>query len=298
MNAPFDPAGVAESAVGAVQAGQGPLVLSPVTPLESARQLIRRRFTHVTGRTIQHQHGVFYVWHGTHYRGTSRDEIRAMAYEFLDRAFRLDSDGKAIPFSPNRAKVADVVEALAAVAQLSEVVRLPTWLDAEQQWCPTEIFACSNGLLHLPTRILLPHTPSYFSVNAAEYPYDPEAREPTAWLAFLRSLWPRDAESVETLQEVFGLLLTPNTAYQKAFLLVGPNRSGKGTIARVMTALLGRANVAGPTLSSLAQNFGLANLSAGMTVPPLSTPRSPAMWASGQSDRLHSVRLCTLPFSR
>ena len=67
-------------------------------------------------------------------------------------------------------------------------------------------------------------------------------------------------ELIETLQELFGLLLTPNTAHQKAFLLVGPKRSGKGTIARVLTGVLGRENVVGPTLSSLAQNFGLAPL--------------------------------------
>ena len=41
------------------------------------------------------------------------------------------------------------------------------------------------------------------------------------------------------------------------FLLVGPPRSGKGTIARVLTALLGPANVCGPTLSGIATNFGL-----------------------------------------
>ena len=105
--------------------------------------------------------------------------------EFLDRAFRLDRDGKAVPFNPNRGKVGDVVEALAAAAQLSDAVRAPTWLDVEQHCCPTDIFACGNGLLHLPTRMLLPHTPAYFSVNAVEYPYDPTAREPTAWLAFL-----------------------------------------------------------------------------------------------------------------
>ncbi len=43
-------------------------------------------------------------------------------------------------------------------------------------------------------------------------------------------------------------------------MLVGPKRSGKGTIARVLTALLGRENVAGPTLGSLATNFGLSPL--------------------------------------
>jgi putative DNA primase/helicase len=260
MNAPFDPAGVAETAIGSVEIGQGPLILSPTAPLEAARQLIRRRYTEVSGRTIQHHQGVFYLWDGTHYRGTSRDEIRATTYEFLDKAFRLGCDSQPVPFNPNRTKVGDVVEALAAVAQLSDIVSTPTWLDGERHICPMDIFACSNGLLHLPTRTLFPHTPKYFSVNAVEYPYDSNAREPTAWLAFLHSLWPRDPESIDALQELFGLLLTPNTTYQKAFLLVGPKRSGKGTIARVLISLLGRENVAGPTLSSLTQNFGLAPL--------------------------------------
>jgi phage/plasmid-associated DNA primase len=43
-------------------------------------------------------------------------------------------------------------------------------------------------------------------------------------------------------------------------LLIGPTRSGKGTIARVLTALLGKGNVAGPTLASLGTNFGLSPL--------------------------------------
>ena len=37
-------------------------------------------------------------------------------------------------------------------------------------------------------------------------------------------------------------------------------RSGKGTIARVLTRMLGQANVSAPTLASLGQNFGLAPL--------------------------------------
>src|SRR3954470_6942535 len=38
-----------------------------------------------------------------------------------------------------------------------------------------------------------------------------------------------------------------------------------------------------------------ASCPAGMTVPPLSPPRSPSMCAGDQSERLHSVRLRTLP---
>lgn len=43
-------------------------------------------------------------------------------------------------------------------------------------------------------------------------------------------------------------------------LIVGPKRSGKGTIARVLTRLIGNGNVSGPTTSSLAGPFGLQPL--------------------------------------
>ena len=113
---------------------------------------------------------------------------------------------------------------------------------------------------NLPTRELLLHSPAFFSLNALDFAYQPNAPEPTAWLEFLGQLWHGDPQSVEMVQETFGLLLTGDTSHQKAFLLVGPKRSGKGTIARVATKLLGQANVCGPTLSSLGQNFGLAPL--------------------------------------
>ena len=62
------------------------------------------------------------------------------------------------------------------------------------------------------------------------------------------------------LQEIFGLCLTGDTSHQKAFLIVGPKRSGKGTIARVLTQLIGSDNTVAPTLARLGTNFGLQPL--------------------------------------
>jgi putative DNA primase/helicase len=62
------------------------------------------------------------------------------------------------------------------------------------------------------------------------------------------------------LQEIFGLCLTTDTRHQKAFLLIGPKPSGKGTIARVLGALTGRCNTVSPTLASLGERFGLQPL--------------------------------------
>jgi putative DNA primase/helicase len=44
------------------------------------------------------------------------------------------------------------------------------------------------------------------------------------------------------------------------FLAVGPRRSGKGTIARVLTSVVGRDNTVAPTLAALGMNFGIAPL--------------------------------------
>ena len=60
------------------------------------------------------------------------------------------------------------------------------------------------------------------------------------------SLWPDDMDSIALLQEYFGYVLSGRTDMQKMLLLIGPTRSGKGTIARMLTALIGRGHVAGP----------------------------------------------------
>src|SRR4029453_8794245 len=105
-----------------------------------------------------------------------------------------------------------------------------------------DIISCKNGLLHLPTVAMLPHTQQLFTYKALDFAFDPEAGTPWQWLNFLTQLWPGDQPAIDTLQEIFGLCLTGDTRQQKAFLLVGPKRSGKGTIARVLTRLVGPAN--------------------------------------------------------
>jgi len=62
------------------------------------------------------------------------------------------------------------------------------------------------------------------------------------------------------LQEWCGYLLTPDISQQKILLMLGPRRSGKGTISRTIQALVGKANCCGPTLNGLAGPFGLAPL--------------------------------------
>ena len=58
-----------------------------------------------------------------------------------------------------------------------------------------------------------------------------------------------------------GYLLTPDTSLQKALLIPGPKRSGKGTIGRIMGKLVGEANTVAPSLNSFGRSdFGLEPL--------------------------------------
>jgi putative DNA primase/helicase len=103
-------------------------------------------------------------------------------------------------------------------------------------------------------------TPAFFGAYALEFDYRSDAAQPDHWLAFMADIWPDDPQSISMLQEWFGYSITADTSYQKMLMMIGPKRSGRGTIARAMQALLGPDNVVTPTLSGLATHFGAACL--------------------------------------
>ncbi len=237
-------------------------VFDPRAPLPIARAFLDTRYTWQGFRTFHAWQGQFYRWTGSAYECVDGAAIRAEMYEMLDEADRLDGKGNVIPFRPNRTKVTDVVDALRAAANLPASVAPPAWLpDIEAvQTAPADLLPCINGLLNLPDRELEPATPAIFNLNALPVEYAPDAGDPKAWESFLHDLWPDDRASIETLQEIFGYSLTPDTRQHKIFSIVGPPRSGKGTIGRVARGLIGSANVCGPSLRSLSGNFGLEPL--------------------------------------
>jgi putative DNA primase/helicase len=216
--------------------------------------------------TLRSWRGGWMRWESSHWGDIEERELRAYIYRKLELA-QYDTDAGPKAWKPNRHKVADVLAAFAAVAHLPESVDSPSWLVRSGPHGPQtgtypawEIVACANGLLHVGTRELLDPTPHYFNRVAVPFDYDPDAPEPGLWFRFLKELWADDPDSIAALQEFFGYVLSGRTDLHKILLMVGPTRSGKGTIARVLTALIGKGNAAGPTLASLGSNFGLSPL--------------------------------------
>lgn len=196
-------------------------------------------------------------WRTTHWRTQDRASIRSEVYPLLKGRKYTDGQGGVKPWGANRNKVADLLEILESVTYLDQDVTPGSWFDGKG---PSGIIAMQNGLLSMRTRELLPHTPRYFNISSLPFEYDSAAPEPAEFLKFLASIWEDDKQSIQTFLEWAAYVLSGRTDLQKMLLIIGPKRSGKGTLARIMTALVGKENVGGPSLADFGKQFGLEDL--------------------------------------
>ena len=203
--------------------------------------------------------GSYYTWTGQGWALKEKERLRTELYRMLEFAKYVDKKDEGRLWAPNARSVELVLQALGAIVSLGEGLSPPCWRTSEQRPAH-EFLPMKNGLFYIPERKLHTHTRNFFGLHTLPFPYDRDAAPPARWLAFLRELWADDPASIRTLQEVFGYLLSGRTDQQKIIALIGPRRSGKGTILRVLAALLGKESVVAPTLSSLATPFGLQPL--------------------------------------
>jgi len=233
----------------------------PTAPMSVARQIINEHYTSTDDVvTLHYWHGSFWRWATTRWAEVSDQDIRAQVYHTVEHAFFVNDKGETVAWKPNRYKITDVLDALRAVVMLPDTVTTPSWIGEVRGMPPADqLVAAENGLLHVATRLLYPHTPTYFNQVAVPFAYDHDAPAPRQWQVFMGDLWGDDPECISVLAEFFGYVISGLTNLQKILLLIGPSRGGKGMIARVLSALVG-GNHAGPTLASLGTNFGLSPL--------------------------------------
>jgi len=233
------------------------LLPSPNMPMAVARLFVAERCLDDGVLTLHHWRGGWWQWRRSHWAEVEDREVRSLLYAFTENARYRDAEGNMMPWAPTRKKIGDLLEALAAITILVADIDQPTWLDGRSTGI---IVAVANGLLEVETRHLLPHSPQFFNQTAVPFDYDKNAPEPKRWYGFLDALWPGEPTAIDMLGEWFGYVISGRLDLHKIFVMVGPTRGGKGVIARILTALIGKQNVAGPTLSSLGTEFGLAPL--------------------------------------
>jgi putative DNA primase/helicase len=204
-------------------------------------------------------------WRGEIYRYTGRGyepipdgDLRADVLRFLQEGEYRRRAGVRL--------TNDVIANLQAMTLIPSSVEPPVLLaEGEAVPAPLDLLPFRNGLVDFSALQrgedpLHPHGPEWFTLSPLPFDFDPDAEEPKEWHRFLDELFDDDIESRDALQEMFGYILSGETRQQKIFLIVGPKRSGKGTIARIISALVGKENTVWPTLASLGGSFGLAPL--------------------------------------
>jgi putative DNA primase/helicase len=260
------------------QAGQEPKLLEADNDPHRLAQLVLAQTAKREGNVWRFWRGEWHHWDGAAYRRTDETEFRATVTRLVREEFvRLnlaaqEDCGDEIPkaLKVTSGLIRDVTQALQSLCLVPGEVEQPAWLDAAKEQAPypaEEVLACKNSLVHLPGLVagnvessLRPPTPLFFSSAALDYSFDPHAPAPDCWLAFLDQIWPNDQEAKTALQEWMGYLLTHNTRHHKIGLLIGPPRAGKGVVARVVTNVIGKANVSNPSLADLSSRFGLWGL--------------------------------------
>ncbi len=275
---------------GCARSGRGQILLENGHALTVARAIYRECFRQ-DDRILRHYNyqGTWCEFTGCGYEITEYLDMQNAVWRFATRCL---VPGKAQDLGPVALNCSEhvVKNSLSAMGSFEGVdirssIVAPAWLDGKRGPDPEYVIALKNGLLDVSGEpVLIEHTPDFLNFNLLPYDYDAGA-ECLVWIAFLGQVFGKeglsstetrwdeeksdfvevdetvpDTEKIESLQEWFGLLLTTEMRYHKMLGIIGPKRSGKGTIARVLTAMIGSSNVATPTFASLVESFGLQGL--------------------------------------
>lgn len=228
--------------------------------MDHARIFLDNYYNSEDGYRLVHYADEFFIHLSSHYATIEELTIRADLYKFLDKCKKLGRKQEIVPFNPNPAAVSAALDAIKSLTHLPNHVNTkpPIWLEGYAHNNPpaSKLISLKNGLFHIEDQVMLPHSLGFFTQNSLNFSYDPDAKCPL-WDKFLTDVWEDDEEAIHTLQEMFGYILSGDTKQQKFFNIIGPRRSGKGTINKILVSLLGQHNTVAPELGELCDNFGL-----------------------------------------
>ena len=228
--------------------------------LSHARVFLENYYNTEEGYKLVHYADDFYIHRATHYEIIEELTIRSDMYKFLDKCKKVVKKNEIAPFNPSPSSVSAAMDALKSIVHLPnhQNTKPPIWFDSFKDSKPaaSKLISVQNGLFHVEDQVLIPHSLGFFTQNSLPFAYDIKAECPI-WTTFLSQIWEDDQESIDTLQEMFGYILAGDTKQQKFFNIIGPRRSGKGTINKVLVALLGQHNTVAPELGELCDSFGL-----------------------------------------
>lgn len=256
-------------------------------PFTVATEVRDKFFLHNGKPTLMRWQDMWVRWNGSCWSVMSDADVTSWLYQRMDRAYmvaKVDEQWVESPWNPGNSNINNLDKALRAAVNLRD--------DAQQNTMVGEgihdlAISCTNGLLRVTGRELAPADPAFFTFSSVPFAYSRDAVCPQ-WIEWLEDTFEHDPDSVAMIQEWFGYVISGRTDLQKALMLQGVERSGKGTIARILQKLAGERNSCGPTLNSLTEQFGLWALT-DKTLAVIGDARLPKKGTEVITERLLSI---------
>ena len=178
-----------------------------------------------------------------------------------------------------RAEVRELLGDQAKEWKVNEVVahiKETTYTDPERFDPPINLVNVKNGILNVQTLEIAQHSPDTIFINELPVEYDANVECP-AIMKFLSEILAPD--DIPLAQEIVGYCLLRAYPLARASMFLGEGENGKSTLLNLIIALLGRTNVATPSLQDIVHNrfaqaelFGkLANVHADIPTTKLSS---------------------------
>lgn len=190
------------------------------------------------------------------------DEINGstMAFRYIDGVYREMNERlfKAAIIQPIRNYNLELVN----MRVVTEVYNL---LTNDLDYIPLDVFDrdaniinFKNGILHLDTMQLTPHSPDYLTTIQLPCEWTGQASDTSVFDAFLDKLTNGDTEVQKLLIEYIGLCLSnlSGAHLKKALFLFGPGDTGKSQLLSLTQRLLGSRNSFAIDLKGIEARFG------------------------------------------
>lgn len=136
----------------------------------------------------------------------------------------------------------------------------------EVPWASGDFIVCQNGVLRLSDNTFSHHAPQHYARRKIGAEYRAGETAPK-FVRLLDSMFadrlPEDAKAfIQVIKEWSGAALAIShlsREERKALLLVGPSRTGKTELSRVLRLLIGEP-IATPSVAEISERFGLSSL--------------------------------------
>lgn len=238
--------------------------------IDNAQQLAEANLAYYRehySRNLVFWRNEWYRYKGTNYERIDGEHVRIRLREFIQKHFekvwKSGGDERDAVRNVTIPLVNNVMESMKALCFLQPSTTTDSWIHDG----PEDCVAFENKILSLKglfsgtedeSEFLFDHSPDWFSLSCLPYQFDHTARCPR-WIRFLEDVL-EEPDAIEALQRWFGYLLLPDCSLEKMLFVIGPTRSGKGTIMKVMMSLFGESQVAAPTLNGLIGQYALHGL--------------------------------------